>query len=120
MGDWPAFKVPYVIFSPGAGQNVVGGMANTSLYLSVIESFNRKVLAKLAGQSRVRLATSRGCASNSTRPRPSSGRPSTSSALLRPRLNRGARRPPPRVSDLQDCDVCCRPWRVLVRRRSDG
>ena len=21
---------------------------------------------------------------------------------------------------VQDCEVCCRPWRVLVRRRRDG
>ena len=28
--------------------------------------------------------------------------------------------PEQRGEMIQDCDVCCRPWRVLVRRRGDG
>ena len=28
--------------------------------------------------------------------------------------------PQQRGEMVQDCDVCCHPWRVLVRRRRDG
>lgn len=39
LDDWPAFKLPYVVFSPGAGQNAADEMTNVSFYRNIVEAY---------------------------------------------------------------------------------
>lgn len=39
IGGWPGFKLPYVIFSPGAGQFAANSVTHDSFYLPLIEAY---------------------------------------------------------------------------------